>query len=54
MVLFVNRISETLKDCQQKNIGKKIVIVITLHCFHVIVSPNFVPDRNSVVGRSRH
>ena len=42
MMLLVNRISEILKDVgQQKDIRKKIMVVVILHCFHVIVSPNF-------------
>jgi len=42
MLLFVNRISEILKDVgQQKNVRKKVVIVIILHRFHVILCPNF-------------
>ena len=41
-MLFVNRISKILKDVgQQKDVRKKVVIVIILHRFRVIVSPNF-------------
>ena len=42
MMMFVNRISEILKDVgQQENVRKKVVIVIIFHSFHVIISPNF-------------
>jgi len=40
-MLLVNRISEVLKDVgQQKDVRKTIMVVVILHRFHVIVSPN--------------
>ena len=42
MMLLVNRISEILKDVgQQKDVRRKVMVVVILHCFHVIVSPDF-------------
>ena len=42
MVLLVNRISKVLKDVgQQKDVRKKIMVMVILHRFHVIMSPNF-------------
>ena len=41
-MLLVNRVSEIFKDVgQQKNVGEKVMIVVILHSFHVIMSPNF-------------
>jgi len=42
MMLLVNRISEVLIDVgQQKDVRKKIMVVVILHRFRIIVSPNF-------------
>ena len=41
-MLLVNRISEILKEVgQQKDVRKKVMVVVILHRLHVIVSPNF-------------